>query len=71
MSLLSWNCCGLRNQRTICALVKVINKQDPNVVFLMETKSSLDWMLKVCDWCKYKNGLIMLSYMYGVQCGGR
>ena len=27
----------------------------------METKSSLDWMLKVCDWCKYKNGLIMPS----------
>ena len=42
-------------------MVKVINKQDPNIVFLMETKSGLDWMLKVCDWCKYKNGFIVPS----------
>ena len=61
MSLLSWNCHGLGNRRTVCALVKVINKQDPNIVFLIETKSGLDWMLKIRDWCKYKNGLIVPS----------
>ena len=61
MSLLSWNCRGLGNRWTIRALVKVINKQDPNIVFLMETKSGLDWMLKVCDLCKYKNGFIVPS----------
>ena len=27
----------------------------------METKSGLDWMLKVCDWRKYKNGFIVPS----------
>ena len=27
----------------------------------METKSGLDWMLKIRDWCKYKNGLIVPS----------
>ena len=27
----------------------------------METKSGLDWILKVRDWCKYKNGLIVPS----------
>ena len=41
--------------------MKVINKQDLNIVFLMETKSGLDWMLKVCDWSKYKNGFIVPS----------
>ena len=61
MSLLSWNYGGLGNLRTVHALVKVINKQDPNIVFLMETKFGLDWMLKVRDWCKYKNGLIVPS----------
>ena len=61
MSLLSWNCRELRNRRIVRALVKVINKQDPNIVFLMETKSGLDWMIKVRDWCKYKNGLIVPS----------
>ena len=61
MSLLSWNCRGLRNRRTVRALVKVINKQDPNIVFLMETKFGLDWMIMVRDWCKYKNGLIVPS----------
>ena len=61
MSLLSWNYRRLRNCRIVRALVKVINKQDPNIVFLMETKSGLDWMLKVCDWSKYKNGFIVPS----------
>ena len=42
MSLLSLKCRGLRNHRTVCALVKVINKHDHNIVFLMKTKSGLD-----------------------------
>ena len=61
MNLLSWNCRGLGNRRKVRGLVKVINKQDPNIVFLIETKSGLDWILKVRDWCKYKNGLIVPS----------
>ena len=43
MSLLSWNI------RTVQALQKVINKKDPAIVFLMETKSDLDWIMKVKD----------------------
>ena len=53
MSLLSWNI------RTVRALQKVINKEDLAIVFLMETKSDLDWMMKVKDWCKFKNGLVV------------
>ena len=61
MSRLSWNCRGLGNRRTVRALVKEINKQDTNIIFLMETKSGLDWMIKIHDLCKYKNGLIVPS----------
>ena len=61
MSPLSWNCRRLGNHQTIHALEKVINKQDPNIVFLMETKFGLDWMFKVRDWCKYKNDFIVPS----------
>ena len=53
MSLLSWNI------RTVWALQKVINKEDPTIVFLIETKSNLDWIMKVKDWCKFKNGLVV------------
>ena len=59
MNLLSWNCRGLGNLRTVRALQKVINKEDPAIVFLMETKSDLEWMLKVKEWCKFKNGLVV------------
>ena len=53
MSLLSWNI------RTVQALHKVINKKNPTIVFLMVTKSDLDWIMKVKDWCKFKNGLVV------------
>ena len=55
MSLLSWNI------RAIQALQKVINKEDPAIVFLMEKKSDLEWMGKVKEWFKFKHGLIVPS----------
>ena len=56
MSLISWNCRGLGNLRTVRALQKVINKEDPAIVFLMEMKLDLEWIRKVMEWCKIKNG---------------
>ena len=47
MSLLSWNCQGLGNLQTVKALEKAVNKEEPNIVFLMETKSNKEWMEKV------------------------
>ena len=44
MSLLSWNCRGLGNPQTVNALKKVIRLEDPNLVFLMETKSDEEWV---------------------------
>lgn len=61
MSLISWNCRGLRNLWTVRVLQKVINKEDPAIAFLMETKLDLDWMGKVKDRCKFKKGLVVPS----------
>ena len=61
MSLLSWNCRGLRNLRSVKTLEKVVNKEEPIIVFLMETKSNRDWMNKVKDKCNMKQGLIVPS----------
>lgn len=47
MSLFSWNCKGLENSRTVNALKEVIKIEKPKIVFLMETKSSRDWMVKI------------------------
>ena len=40
---------------------KVIRVEDPNIVFLMETKSNRDWMVKIHDGCGFKYGLIVPS----------
>ena len=61
MILLSWNCRGLGNLWTVKALEKVVKKEDPNIVFLMKTKSNREWMEKVKDRCKIKHGLIVPS----------
>ena len=61
MSLLSWNCRRLRNQRTVNALKKIIKAQVPNLVFLMETKSDTDWMEYIRDQCEFKNGFFVPS----------
>ena len=61
MSLLSWNYRGLGNLRIVKALEKAINKEEPNIVFLMETKSNREWMEKVKERCKLKHDLIVPS----------
>ena len=61
MSLLSWNCRELGNLQTVKALEKVVNKEEPIIVFLMETKSKRDWMEKVKEKCNMKHGLIVPS----------
>ena len=52
---------GLGNLQTIKALKKVVNKEEPIIFFLMETKSSREWMKKVKERCKMKNVLIVPS----------
>ena len=38
-----------------------MNKEEPNIVFLMETKSNREWMEQVKDLCKMKHGLVIPS----------
>ena len=47
MNLLSWNCRGLGNLWTVNALKEVVKKEDPKIVFLMETKLNEDWVKMV------------------------
>ena len=61
MNLLSWNCWGLGNLRTVNALKEVIKKEAPKIVFLMETKSNKEWMVMVRDKCEFKNGFFVDS----------
>ena len=59
MTLLSWNSRGLGNLRTVKALEKVIKKEEPTIVFLMETKLNTKWMKNVQERCKLKHGFIV------------
>ena len=50
MSLLVWNCRGLRNPRTVKELGDYIRAKDPTVVFLTETwadSARLDQVLRI------------------------
>ena len=55
MSLLSWNCRGHGN------LKKVIRLEQPKFVFLMETKSDVDWMKVIQDRCDFQEGFFVPS----------
>ena len=39
----------------------MVNKEEPIIVFLRETKLNRDWMNKVKDKCNMKQGLIVPS----------
>jgi exonuclease III len=38
MKILSWNCQGLGNPRTVRALKKLLASHSPDLLFIMETK---------------------------------
>ncbi|KAL0011877.1 hypothetical protein SO802_006985, partial [Lithocarpus litseifolius] len=59
--LISWNCRGLVNLRSVKALEKVVSNEDPIIVFVTETKSNKEWMEMVKDKCNMKHGLIVSS----------
>lgn len=52
MKILSWNSCGLGNPLGFQALRDIVKKEDPNIVFLQETKLKVRQMEK----CKFKLG---------------
>ena len=44
MKILSWNCRGLGNQRAVDVLSHLVREKAPKILFLMETKQSIDEM---------------------------
>ena len=44
MKLMSWNCRGLGNQRAVDVLSHLVRVKAPKILFLMETKRSLEEM---------------------------
>ena len=61
MSCLSWNCRGLGNPQTVDELVTLVGKKDPNVVFLMETKSMLKLLRKFVEKSSLLTSLLFLD----------
>ena len=49
MNTLSRNCQGLWNPRTVNALKKIVQAEDPSLVFLMETKLPLKAMKRMSN----------------------
>ena len=61
MSLLSWNCRGFGNHQTVNTLKTVIRLEDPNLVFLIETKSDEEWVKIVRNQCGFKDSFVVPS----------
>ena len=61
MSLISWNCQGLRNPRTVKALQKLVKQEEPILVFLIETKLNKEKFEKVKDQCNFKFSWVVPS----------
>ena len=61
ISILNWNSCGLGNPWIVRTLQKVIQKETPALIFLMETKANLDTMKYVQNKIGFKHGLIIPS----------
>ena len=47
MSVVGWNCWGLRNPCIVKALQKIVLEEDPTLVFLMETKFVVSEMARI------------------------
>lgn len=49
MSLLCWNCRGLRNRQIVQELIDLVRAQDPTVVFLVETWLDIARLDGICE----------------------
>ena len=61
MNVISWNYRGLGNQRAVNVLSHVVREKRPKIIFLMETKQTVEEMRKVkedisCDRLGRKTG---------------
>ena len=68
MNALSWNCQGLGNQRAVNVLSNLVREKRPKIVFLMETKQTVDEMRNLKEELHYQGGLVV---PYDKRWGGR
>ena len=61
MNLLSWNCCELGNQTAVDVLSNLVREKAPSVLFLMETKQSVEEMRKLQADLPYRGMLAVPS----------
>jgi exonuclease III len=71
MKIISWNCQGLGNPKTVRALRKLLNHHSPDLVFIMETKllnSNINFITNMFD--SYRVKFINCSTTGGGKAGG-
>lgn len=59
MNALSWNCRGLGNQHAVSVLSHLVREKAPKIVFLMETKQTVDEMRKIKDELNFQGELVV------------
>jgi exonuclease III len=76
MNILSWNCRGLGNLRTVHDLRRMVKEKKPNLVFLMETKLRQKQMESIRVKLGFKNVFVVdcigkgggLALFWGAGC---
>lgn len=73
MNALSWNCRGLGNQHAVSVLSHLVREKAPKIVFLMDTKQTVDEMQKIKDELNFKEDLLYHVMEVGVawRCFGK
>ena len=61
MNPLSWNCRGIKNPWSVRALHNLVQRYNPKIVFLMETKVGVQKMIRVQSRIGLQNGIIIPS----------
>ena len=61
MIIMSWNCRGLENHSAVWVFADVVRSKGPNILFLMETKLSVNDMILIRDELGYRSMLAVPS----------
>lgn len=61
MSVLAWNCWGLRSPPTVRILTNKVKSKDPTLVFLVETKANLNRMKGFQNKLQFTQGISIPS----------
>lgn len=70
MKILSWNCRGLGNPRAVRALLRLKNLENPQVLFLMETKLYEEEIQSLQFRCGFSSGLAVSCRRQGRERAG-